>query len=117
MNKGIFSGRLTTNPLIEDVILDNHIHIKKATFSIKTNDDKALLIRCNATRHNAKIAEKELYKGRLVLVSGKLDLACCNGTNGEPCFAIELTVQDLAPMDEPVFNVKTESYDGEDLPF
>lgn len=111
MNRSFFSGRLTTDPIIDTT---------STTFTIKTipnpgNKDHSIFVRCITTKDIAQLAGKYLTKDRLVSVSGPIDVSVTNGLNGTTVATIEVIVQELDILDDKV--TENTTTDDNDLPF
>jgi len=110
MNRGFFSGRLTTDPIIDTT---------STSFTIKTipnpGDNHSIFVRCITTKDIAQLAGKYLTKNRLISVSGPIDVSVTTGLNGSTVATIEVIVQELDILDDKVTeNITTNDVD---LPF
>lgn len=110
MNRGFFSGRLTTDPIIDTT---------STLFTIKTipnpGDNHSIFVRCITTKDIAQLAGKYLTKNRLISVSGPIDVSVTTGLNGSTVATIEVIVQELDILDDKVTeNITTNDVD---LPF
>lgn len=111
MNKGFFSGRLTTDPIIDTT---------STSFTIKTipnpgAENHSIFVRCITTKDTAQLASKYLTKERLVSVSGPIDVSVTTGSNGSTVATIEVIVQELDILDDKV--TENTVTDDNDLPF
>lgn len=133
MNKVILKGRLTRNPDVRYTDNDEPVCIARFTLACEDRERKkdedgnhpANFIPCICMGKLGEIAEANLFKGKEVLVCGKMQSGCYENKEGKKIYTLECFLKEIEycgrkedspmPYDDSSFMNIPDGFD--DLPF
>lgn len=99
MNKVILMGRLTRNPEIRYTSGENPLAVARYTLAVdrrfkKNNESTADFIRCIAFGHAGEFAEKYLYQGTKVVISGRIQTGSYTNKDGIKVYTTDVVIEE-----------------------
>jgi single-strand DNA-binding protein len=130
MNKAVIIGRLTRDPEIRSTQTEKEVCTftlaVDRNFKSKDGQKETDFINCVAWGKLAEIVAKNLTKGRLCAVTGRIQTRTYEGNDGKKKYITEIMVDDVQfldkkeshPVDKPIEDNDFSPIDGNmDVPF
>lgn len=103
MNKVMLMGRLTKDPEVRYTMGENSLAIARYTLAVNRRSTKgevtADFITCVAFGKIGELAEKYLFKGSRVLITGRIQTGNYTNKEGKKVFTTEVIVEDQEFVD------------------